>query len=127
MCCSDKIVPVFSCCIHLAFSCATCTVLANFTTAPGDVNVTEGEPLSINCTYTNPNRISWRKGGVQIDPDDANFDVVMVDDSTSVLTLTPSADHTVHTGQYQCVAIDSRGQFTTNFTVTVQCKYVLRH
>ena len=127
VCCTYRNVPIFLFCIHLTFLCAMCAVLANFTNAPGDVNVTEGEPLSINCAYTNANRISWWKGGVQISSDDVNFDIMVVDASTSVLTLMPSAYHTVHTGEYQCVAMDGSNSFTTNFTVTVQCKYALRH
>ena len=102
----------------------THSVLADFTEAPVDLNVTEGDPLSLNCTFTNAERIFWRKEGVEIASGDANFqiiDLVLAAD-TSMLSLHPSAEHTVHTGVYDCVAVMSGRELSTTFTITIQCK-----
>ena len=90
-----------------------------------DLNVTEGDPLSLNCTFTNAERIVWRKDGIEITSEDASFrinDLVSAAD-TSLLSLSPNAEHTVHTGVYDCVAMISGKEFSSNFTITVQCKY----
>ena len=90
------------------------------------MNVTEGDPLSINCTYTNADRLFWLKDGVEIAPGGTNFEIIdlVAAADTSTLRLTPRADHIVHTGVYDCVAAVGDNEFSTNFTITVQCKCV---
>ena len=90
-----------------------------------DLNVTEGGPLSLNCTFTNAERIFWRKDGEEITSEDTNFRVtdLVSASATSTLSLSPSAEHTVHTGVYTCVAIIEGGnESSTTFTITVQCE-----
>ena len=89
-----------------------------------DLNVTEGDPLSINCTYTGAERIFWRRNGAEITPENTNFQIVLVAADTLTLSLRPSADHTVHSGAYECVAVIGSSEFSSSFDVTVQCKYV---
>ena len=102
------------------------SVLAEFTESPTDLNVTEGDPLTLNCTFTNAERIFWRKDGMEIVSGDANFQIIdsVSAADTSALSLNPSSEHTVHTGVYDCVAVMSGREFSTTFTITVQCKYV---
>ena len=52
-----------------------------------------------------------------------SFSVNMVGGDTSQLTLLPSADHTVHTGAYECVAVTGSNEITAEFNITVQCKH----
>ena len=100
------------------------SVLAQFTESPTDLNVTEGDPLILNCTFTNAERIFWRKDDIEIVSGDANFQIIdsVLAADTSTLRLSPSSEHTVHTGVYDCVAVRSGTEFSTNFTITVQCK-----
>ena len=120
--CSSARRSVLTPCIYRAVTHVICSALANFISAPGDVNVTDGESLSINCTYTNPDRIFWRREGEQSELSNPNFDISVVDGGTSMLTLTPRADRTIHTGDYECVAVVGGAEFPTNFRITVQCK-----
>lgn len=97
--------------------------LAEFTEAPVDLNVTEGDALSLNCTFTGAERIFWLKDGEEITSENATFQVTDLSAAaTSTLSLVPSAEHTVHTGVYDCVAVMSNREVSTNFTITVQCK-----
>ena len=74
----------------------------------------------------NADRIFWRVGGEEIAAENVFFNVSSPDGGgggdTSTLSLRPSANHTVHTGAYECVAVRGAATFSTNFTITVQCK-----
>ena len=87
--------------------------------------MTEGADLSVNCTHTDAMSIFWQRGGVRIQSDDTNFMIEPLSGSTSTLTLSPSADHTVHTGEYECVAVTSTGaEMSLSFDITILCKYI---
>ena len=55
-------------------------------------------------------------------PGNSNFDVRDIDSSSSMLTLSPQADHVTHTGAYQCVAVQGGSESVTDFSITVFCE-----
>lgn len=99
-----------------------CAGSAQFTDSPVDTDVTEGDSLVLNCSYTNPADLFWRRDDSRIQPSNTDFVVESVDSNTIRLRLSPSADRRVHSGDYQCVAVDGGTEMVENFTITVQCK-----
>ena len=79
--------------------------------------------MSIPCISSGGLFILWHKGEELITASNPHFTVPdSTAGSSSTLTI-ESANHTLHTGEYQCIAIfPDSSQASAGFNITVQCK-----
>ena len=99
----------------------------NFTVAPDDQVVAENASLAVECTFSgNALLIVWTRNGVPLHDDDFNITETL-GGTSSVLSF-ERANHSLHTGEYQCIAVlIGVPNFSTNFSITVKCEFTVSH
>ena len=101
-----------------------CIAAGQFLQSPTDSEPVEGSKLSLSCATSEELFILWHKESKRITQDTPGFIVPAgMTVSNSSYLIIESANHTLHTGNYECVAVffDST-QTVVNFTITVRCK-----
>lgn len=88
------------------------------------MTVLEGDSVDVTCSHPAAVSIVWKKDGIPIVGSPLFEISSSMNSSTSTLTI-GAADHRVHTGYYECVAVlGSNRNELTNFTITVNCELV---
>ena len=104
-------------------SAAACIAAGQFLQSPTDSEPVEGSRLSLSCSTSDALFTLWRKKSKLITPDTPGFTVPAGTGGNSSYLIIESANHTLHTGNYECVAVflDST-QAVASFKITVRCK-----
>ena len=100
----------------------------NFTVAPDDQIVTENASLGVECTYPGALFIVWRRNGQVILDSNPHFNISDSDSLGSSELSFARANHSLHTGDYQCAAVlHGAPNVFTNFSITVKCEFTVSH
>lgn len=90
-----------------------------FIQPPSPSTVNEGDSLDVLCVFSTPANITWEKGQGSLPQ---SVEVSALNATSSKLSIA-SADHSVHTGNYSCVAsAGSQVEPSAPFPITVHCE-----
>ena len=91
-----------------------------FDNVPINQVVRDGDRVSVNCSNAGATSISWRYNEQVVTSGENGVEIASMFDS-STLTIN-MANHALHDGFYQCVAVLPGTIETANFSIAVQCK-----
>ena len=91
---------------------------------PSNQQPVEGSQLSVTCSSdVRTLFIVWYKEGIHISANNPHFTFTSSNSGSSSTLSIESVNHTMHSGQYSCVAIFSDStKATAVFNITVKCE-----
>lgn len=90
---------------------------------PSNQEPVEGNQLSVLCSSDGGTAILWYKDGIAILSNSPDFVLPMTNFASSSTLTIESANHTLHSGHYACVAVfGDSSQASAPFNITVRCE-----